>query len=277
MLLIFSFLAIVAICDAEPLKERIVVNDPAGYRHAESAHGGAGALDYMGVLKSSDLSSNFLFLHVGVLLPKSGIGHHFHHKMEEMYVILDGEAEFTINGRTSLLQGPAAVPCKMGQSHAIYNKSDKPVRWLNFAVGSEKGRYDNFDLDDDRVGAPLDPIPVFVSASLVREKLRDEKHRDAEAGVLYRRALRPQVFSTPWAFLDHMLVPAGKTTTKRTLEEEEEVWYVMNGSGAVRVGGEQTEMKMGDAIAVRLGEELSFANEGKGDFELMAIGIGKSP
>jgi mannose-6-phosphate isomerase-like protein (cupin superfamily) len=276
MLLILSFLCIVAICDAEPLKERIVVNDPAAYRQVESAHGGAGKIEFTGILKSSDLSSNFLFLHVGVIQPKSGIGHHFHHKMEEMYIILDGEAEFTINGRTSLLKGPVAVPCKMGQSHAIYNKSNKPVRWLNFAVGSEKGRYDNFDLGDARVGVPLDPTPVFVTAPLGREKLRDTKHRDAEVGVLYRRALRPQVFSTPWAFLDHMVVPAGKTTTKRTLAEEEEVWYVMSGTGVVRIGAEQAAMKAGEAIAVRFGEEISFANEGNGDFELMAIGISMS-
>ena len=44
-----------------------------------------------------------------------------------MYVIFNNEAEFTINGRTSQLKGPAAAPCKMGQSHAIYNHTDKPT------------------------------------------------------------------------------------------------------------------------------------------------------
>lgn len=277
MLFAFAFLSIVAICQAETLKERIVTNDPANYKMAEAAHGGAGALNYTGLLDHTALSTNFLFLHAGVLLPKGGIGHHFHHKMEEMYFILDGEAEFTINGRTSNLKGPVAVPCKMGQSHAIYNHTDKPVRWLNFAVSSKGGRsYDAFNLDDDRVGVALDKIPVFVTAPLVREKLRSERHRDAEAGVLYNRALRSQVFSTPWAFLDHMVIPPGKATGKRTLVDEEEVYYVMAGKGVIHIGKEKVAIKAGDAIAIRFGEELSFANESDGDFELLAIGVAKS-
>jgi mannose-6-phosphate isomerase-like protein (cupin superfamily) len=80
-----------------------------------------------------------------------------------MYVLLSGEAEFTINGRTSKIKAPALVPCKMGDSHGIYNSSNEPVRWLNFAVSKVKGQADNFDLADTRVGAKIDPVPVFVS------------------------------------------------------------------------------------------------------------------
>ena len=89
-----------------------------------------------------------------------------------MYVLLNGEAEFTINGRTSKIKAPAIVPCKMGDSHAIYNASGERVRWLNFAVSLNKGRADNFDLGDTRVGAAIDPIPVFVSGRLERDKLK---------------------------------------------------------------------------------------------------------
>src|SRR5438034_2910021 len=49
---------------------------------------------------------------------------------EEMFVILDGEAQFTIDGRTSVLKGPAGAPCRMGHMHAIYNATDKPVQWM---------------------------------------------------------------------------------------------------------------------------------------------------
>src|SRR5438046_10517798 len=103
------------------------------------------------------------FLHRDCNQPKIVIRHHFHNHMEEMFVILDGQAQFTIDGRTSLLQGPAAAPCRMGHSHAIYNPTDRPIQWMNIAVGSIKGKYDNFDLGDDRAGAPLDAKPVFIS------------------------------------------------------------------------------------------------------------------
>jgi hypothetical protein len=73
-----------------------------------------------------------------------------------MYVIFDGEAEFTVNGRTSKIKGPALVPCKMGDAHGIYNSSGKTLKWMNFGVSTTKGRGDNFDLGDTRAGATLD-------------------------------------------------------------------------------------------------------------------------
>jgi hypothetical protein len=37
----------------------------------------------------------------GVIEPKSGIGHHFPIIAAEMFVIMNGEAQFTVDGRTS--------------------------------------------------------------------------------------------------------------------------------------------------------------------------------
>ena len=54
--------------------------------------------------------------------------------------------------------GPVGAPCRMGRSHAIYNPpTDRPTQWMNIAVASVKGKYDNYDLNDDQVGA-LDPF-----------------------------------------------------------------------------------------------------------------------
>jgi hypothetical protein len=43
--------------------------------------------------------------------------------MEEMFVILDNEGQFTIDGRTSSLTGSAGVPCRMGRSHVLTSGS----------------------------------------------------------------------------------------------------------------------------------------------------------
>ena len=117
--------------------------------------------------------------HAGVQLPASrrdpagaGIGHHFHNVVEEMFVILDGEAQFTIDGRTATVKGPAGVLCRTGHSHAIYNAGPTPVQWMNLNVSMIAGVYDNFDLGDTRVGAALDPIPTFMTMRLDRALLR---------------------------------------------------------------------------------------------------------
>ena len=107
-----------------PLEQRISHNDPSRYRASMGVHGGPGRLNFFTMFGGEALDTNLWFLHRGVLEPKSGIGAHFHNYCEEMFVILDGEAQFTIDGRTSTLKAPAGAPTRMGHSHAIYNASD---------------------------------------------------------------------------------------------------------------------------------------------------------
>ena len=160
-------------------------------------HGGPGQLDYMGLFNATALDTNLYFLHRGIIQPKSGIGAHFHNQCEEMFVIFDGEAQFTIDGRTSVLKGPAGAPVPMGHSHAIYNHTDKPIQWMNINVSARKGVYDAFDLSDGRVGAALDPIPTFMTMRLDQSLLRPAMGpapTAAKGTVQYRRALPPSVF-----------------------------------------------------------------------------------
>jgi mannose-6-phosphate isomerase-like protein (cupin superfamily) len=224
----------------------------------------------------NDLSTNFLYLHAGVIDAKSGIGHHYHHNIEEMYVILNGEAEFTINGRTSKIRAPAIVPCKMGESHAIYNASGERLRWLNFAVSLHKGRGDAFDLNDARVGATLDPVPVFVSNRLEKEKLKADNPVYAGMSVLSRRVLGPEVFKTQWDHVDHVVISTGGSSGPRRLEGVEEVYYVIKGTGAVTVNDEKGSVTADDTFFVSLGENVILSNTGTGDLEVLVIGIAAS-
>jgi len=261
---------------AQPVKDRIKSNDPAKYRELSSVHAGAGKMGFTQLIGHNDLSTNFLYLHTGVIHAKSGIGHHFHHHIEEMYVLLSGEAEITINGRTSKIKAPAVVPCKMGDSHAIYNPSNDPVRWLNFAVSLHKGKRDAFDLGDDRVGAPLDPIPGFVSSRLEKDKLKPDDPAYSGNGVLYRRVIGPEIFQTDWDHVDHVVIPAGSAVVPHLLEGIEKVFYVIKGNGAVSINNEKASIKGDDAFFGALGEKIGIVNNGDSDLELLVIGIAAS-
>lgn len=275
-LLLLLLAASVVQATAQSLKGRVIPNDPAKYRELSAVHAGAGKMGFTQLIGRNDLSTNFLYLHTGVINAKSGIGHHFHHSIEEMYVILNGEAEFTINGRTAKIKAPAVVPCKMGDSHAIYNASSEPIRWLNFAVSEKKGMSDAFDLGDARVGASLEPIPSFVSARLEQDKLKANPTIYAGEAVLYRRLIGPEVFRTDWNHVDHLVVPAGKTASRQQLEGTEEVYYVVNGSGTVSINGETVNIKADDAFSGILGEKLSITNTADKNLELIVIGISAS-
>jgi hypothetical protein len=133
------------------------------------------------LLDDTSLSTNLLFWHRGVIEPYSGIGEHFHNRCEEMFVILSGEAEFTINGRTSLLKAPIGAPDRMGSAHAIYNPTDQPVELMNINVGASKV-YDTTDLGDPRVGVAKDPIPQFITMRLDRADLKPVSQITTEPG-----------------------------------------------------------------------------------------------
>jgi mannose-6-phosphate isomerase-like protein (cupin superfamily) len=266
-----------ALLARDPLPQRIAHADPAKYRPLKSVHKGAGTMAYMGLFDAQTFNTNIIFLHRGVLDPGGGIGHHFHNHMEEMFVILDNEAQFTIDGRTSRLQGPAGAPCRMGHSHAIYNHTGKPTQWMNIAVGSIKGKYDAFDLGDDRAGATLDPIPIFITMRLDRSLLKDTPAMHGGKGtVRYRRVLPPEVFYTNWSYVDHVVVPAGASVGSHRHAGLEEFYYVISGEGRVAIDKENAPVRKDDAIPVFLNEEHSFENTGTQDLEMMVVGVART-
>jgi mannose-6-phosphate isomerase-like protein (cupin superfamily) len=257
-----------------PLAERIGHSDPAHFRHIEKVHDGAGSMDFGPILGADALSTNLLFLHRGVIAPHSGIGQHFHNACEEMFVILDGEAQFTVDGRTSLLKGPVGAPDRMGHAHGIYNATDRPVQWLNINVSTTKS-YDTFNLGDPRLGVPLDPIPQFITMHLDRALLKPVANMEGGSGtVQYRRALDPTVFSTPWSYVDHLLIPPGASVGPAAKPGMSEAIYVLSGGGTVTVDGESAPVRTGDAIPVDVGQSRTL-KAGAEPLELMVIGVAR--
>jgi len=265
------------------LAQRIVHPNPNGYGPGRgSVHQGAGTMGFGTLLGRGALTPNFAFMHRGEIPVGSGIGHHFHLGADEMFVILNGEAQFTINGRTALVKGPVGVVCRAGNSHAIYNSSNEVLQWINFQVVVEPGLAASIDLGDDRVGATLDRVPTFITTRLDRTAFgaggrggRAGAAPAAASDVQRRRAGQPAIFGSPWAYVDHVLIPPGASTAPMTHETIAEAYYVMAGSGTVTVGSETAPIGKWDTIPVRLNDTSSFKNTGTEPLELLVYGVAK--
>jgi mannose-6-phosphate isomerase-like protein (cupin superfamily) len=269
-----------------PLAQRIVHTDPAKYRPSPAVHGGAGTMSFTALLNRGALTPEFNFLHRGVIPGGTGIGHHFHNVVEEMFVILDGEAQFTIDGRTASVKGPAGVLCRTGHSHAIYNSGTAPVQWMNLNVSLVPGVFDYFDLGDTRAGAPLDTIPTFMTVRLDTSLLRAPGARGRGApvpppppnAVLSRRLAGPAMFSTTWSYVDHVLVPPGAVTPELAHDGIAEAYYVLGGEGTISVAAAEAgtaAVRAGDAIPVRIGETTRFTSTGSAPLELFVMGVAR--
>ena len=282
-----------------PLSERIGHTDQSKAFAGKNVHDGTGTL-YMQTLLRRGAVTGLNFMHHGPLMPKSSIGHHFHNGTDEMFLILDGEGEFTVNGQTALLEGPVGVPCHSGNSHALYNPTDKPVDWVNFNVAVvnpaesggngpaggrgffRRGAYNysadptaTFNIGDDRSDVTLEKYPTFISTKqLTKDLLRPVANMDGgKDTVYYRRALGPSAFVSNWAFVDHLLIPAGASVGRHYHAGVDEVYFVMKGKGKVHVNDEVADIAYGDAVPIRAGEIHSLESSDSEPLEMIVYGI----
>jgi mannose-6-phosphate isomerase-like protein (cupin superfamily) len=132
-----------------------------------------------------------------------------------------------------------------------------------------------FDVGDDRVGVPLDPKPVFLNTrQLSRDLLRPVKAMNGGQGtVLYRRAMGPAVFTSNWAFVDHLLLPPGASVGRHMHAGVDEFYYVLSGGGRTSVNEESAAIAKGDAVPVLAKDVHSFENTGSEPLELLVVGI----
>jgi mannose-6-phosphate isomerase-like protein (cupin superfamily) len=260
------------------LAQRVGHFDPSKMRHSAGSNGNAGSFDLLRLLGPNSLSTMFQFIDILVVNPHSGLGEHFHDNCEETFVSLEGpDAQFTINGRTSVLKTPAGSPDRMGSAHAFYNPSDKPILWLDIGVeNSTKTTFDSFKLGDDRVDVPLDPIPQFINFHMDPALLKPVANMAGGTGtVMYRRLLGPTVFLTPWAYMDEISIPSGSSIGPAVDPKMSEAYYVISGEGTVTVNGETVSIKKSDAIPVDVGQSHSFTQIGDEPLHLLVTGVAK--
>jgi len=237
------------------------------------SHDGAGPILFKSLWEPSDFQTPWVFVHAAILLPGGGIGHHRHDDSEEIFVTIDNAAQFTHNGRTAEVVGGAAVPLRCGESHAIYNHTDRETRFFNFHAVIADGGGQCTDFHDARVDVPLESTDRLPVGKFDRNLLHYSRLHEGKGEVGSREIWGPQDFRTNFAYLVHRLLPPHTSIGYHRHDAIEECYIIMNGSGRMTVDDETQEVIPGDAIPSRLSGAHGIYNHTQEELELFIVAV----
>jgi mannose-6-phosphate isomerase-like protein (cupin superfamily) len=103
-----------------------------------NAHQGKGTLGFRRLWANDSFKTPWYFVDHCLLPPGTSIGYHQHGDIEEIYYIVEGSGLSTVNGRTFPVKAGDAIPCRIMDSHGIYNNSNKDLEVLVNCVALEK-------------------------------------------------------------------------------------------------------------------------------------------
>ncbi|MFC1541440.1 cupin domain-containing protein [Candidatus Latescibacterota bacterium] len=278
----FIIIITTAILIATPLKAEQTGEPYVGRPNYENLrlsgkiHGGAGSMKLGSLVSGRLLSTPLIYIHYGQIMPNSGIGEHEHPSMEEMFFSFNAPAEFTQDGNTALLPAGSFVPCKLGGSHGIFNRSaSDTLMWLNIGIVEEKGGRGGAkdfgqDLTDRKPGSP----DALLWGNFDKSKLKPVANMHGGKGnVQYCRILGSENFKTNWEYIDHVLLPPGTSIGYHQLNATEEVYYILKGHGRVTVNDYTFDASPYEAYPCTLHDSHGIYNNTNTDMELFILGI----
>ncbi len=86
---------------------------------------------------------------------------HSHSRYDEVFLIIEGEAEFVIDGQARTFRAGECADLPRGAIHTFNNVSDQPCRWVNIhSPKGFQGFFDTFGVPEteaDAIAKSLDP------------------------------------------------------------------------------------------------------------------------
>jgi len=244
---------------------------PSEFEDVPRPHQGAGILRLKTYLTSDVFRTNMHAVSRASIPPGASIGEHVHRHMEEIFIILNAPAQFTVNGVTAELPARSMVVCNTNNSHGIYNHNkDIDLYWLYFAVTEVKGKGDAVDYGDDLTNKTIESPAPFKYTTLDRSLLHPAPNAHGGKGaILFRRMWDRDDFRTNWEFIDHCVLPPGTSIGYHQHNAIEVVYYIVSGYGQMTVNDHTWDVTAGDAIPCTLHDSHGLYNNGTEDIELI--------
>ena len=251
----------------------VASNDKSKYKEYNGFHGGTGSVSFMDLYGPEAFGTNIQFLRQGIIPPKSGIGEHYMKNGDEVYVILNGRALVTVNGRSGYLSGVSYVACPLGSSIGIYNDTGKEVGFLCLGVAMEKGKYDTIDYGTGTKIISAEFPPPFPWAHFDRENSYYlEKVHKGKGGMDICDAFGTGFAKTNSGGFGICSIHPGCSIGYHKHDEIEEIYYIISGTGRLTANDKTYDVKPGDCSPVFLHSKHGIYNNGSGNLDVLVFG-----
>ncbi|MHB9027619.1 MAG: cupin domain-containing protein, partial [Candidatus Latescibacterota bacterium] len=139
--------------------------DPSLCYPVTGAHRGRGTLLFRRLWANDSFKTPWYFVDHCILPPGTSIGYHQHNMIEEIYYVVSGKGLSTVNGVTWEVQASDAIPCRLTDSHGIYNHTNENLVVLVNSAAARKGVDGNGKEwgDDLSTRKPTKETPLLVS------------------------------------------------------------------------------------------------------------------
>ena len=270
--------------DQDRIPKGFGFNNPQDYKEYPNLYGGPGAVNYVEQFSSDNYGTLHQFFRVGVIPPKSGIGEHRLVDGEELFVILEGMLDVTVNGGTGRIAGRTMIPCKLGDTVGLYNSGDTDVVFAWSAIATKKGAWNPVATNTDlttKQNEPVVPFPwipmEYYTGPEPQNPAPRGKGPHGGAGTMRASLARTRInpehcfFTINQWEAAYMVMPAGMSIGYHGHDIHEEHYIMVKGRARGTVNGVTLNLKPGDTTVCSLGDSHGIYIDGEEEAGVICI------
>ncbi len=253
-------------------------NNPSDYNDYPNLHGGKGIIKYIEGFGQDDFKTNYHFIRMGVIPPKSSIGEYRAVDSEELFIIMSGLVYVTVNGRTGRITEGTMVPCGMGETIGLYNPTAWNVSFAWIAIVDQKGKYNTIDSGNDLADKNYEtPCPfTWIPIEYGNYRTYAKSHAHEGQGFLFNTLGSTGSYFNKWRAHTIGFSPGSSIGYHRHTVIEE-IYFLASGKARGTVNDVTMDMQPGDCIICPLDGEHGMYNNSTDDVLIIFSGLSSIP
>ncbi|MFC1693807.1 cupin domain-containing protein [Candidatus Latescibacterota bacterium] len=290
LFMVTAFIPVIVMAEDQNLPKGFGLNNPHDYKEHPNLYGGIGTINYVEQFSSDDYTTLHQFCRVGVIPPKSSIGEHRLSDGEELFIILKGQVDVTVNGHTGRIADRTMIPCKLGDSVGLYNPTESDVLFGWIAIAKEKGKWNPIVLNTDlskKNHEPVVPFPWIPMEYLIGPPPENPSPRGkgphGGAGSFRSNLARTRINSERCFFTinqweaAYMVMPPGTSIGYHKHIIHEEHYFMVKGRARGTVNDVTLNLKPGDCTLCASGDSHGIYIDGDEDAGVICILTSSTP